>query len=60
MYNIIYNMPITHTNIIECEKYQKYAFKHIFSLDLDYTWTAAELHLDSLAVLALTWTLPGL
>jgi hypothetical protein len=35
MYNIIYNMPITYTNIMECGKYEKDAFKHFLLVDLD-------------------------
>ena len=53
-------MLIILTNIIECGKHQKYAFKHIFLLDLDYTWTAPGLPWLSRQQIAPAWTLPGL
>jgi hypothetical protein len=56
MYNIIYNMPITYTNIMEGRKYEKDAFKHFFLVDLDFTWTLPGVlgcYLD------FTWTPPG-
>src|ERR1700759_1382611 len=64
MCNVIYSFPITLSNIIECGKCQKDAYKHIFLLDLDCTWTAPGQTCTVQAVQApgfcMARTLPGL